>query len=99
MPKDFQQVTALPAEHVEIADMGIAVQCLLNLQDCSSHAACPSHRSPARHELQTAEQSSTEHSHYTPQRHQADIMPNLDGCSVRQRDLDLAVGRLFHSPC
>ena len=37
MPKDFQQVTAFPAEHVKITDMRIAAQCLLNLQGKTVH--------------------------------------------------------------
>jgi hypothetical protein len=52
----------------------------------------------ARHERQTAEQSSTQHSQHASQRRQADIMPNLDRCPVRQRDLYLAVRHLFRSP-
>src|ERR1700760_460787 len=37
MPKNFQQVTAFPAEDVEIARMWIAVQRLLNLQGEAVH--------------------------------------------------------------
>ena len=94
VPKNFQQVAAFPAEHVKIADMWIAVQQLLNLQgdDCSSRAACRSRQSPARREHQTAGQSSAQHAHHAPQRHQANIVPNLDRCSVGQRDLDPDVG-------
>ena len=61
-------------------------------QDCSFHGACRSHPSPARREHQTAEQSSTQHAHHAPQRHHADIMPDLHRRSIGQRDLNL-VGR------
>jgi hypothetical protein len=37
MPKDFQKVTAFPAEHVKITGMWIAMQRLLNLQGKTVH--------------------------------------------------------------
>jgi hypothetical protein len=60
--------------------MWITMQRLLNLQGKTVHPTphVGPYQSPAKRELQTAEQSSTQHSHYAPQRHQADIMPNLD---------------------
>ena len=72
-----RMATAFPAEHVEIADMWVAVQ-----RDCSSHGACPSRPSPARREHQMAGQSSAQHAHHPSQRHQADIVPNRDRCPV-----------------
>jgi len=38
MPKNFQQVTAFPAEHVKVAGMRIPMQRLLNLQSETVHA-------------------------------------------------------------
>ena len=46
MPKNFQQVTAFPAEDVKIANMWIPVQRFLNLQcktvHSTAHVSCPS---------------------------------------------------------
>ena len=39
MPKNFQQVTALPAEHIQITSMWITMQRLLNLQGKTVHPA------------------------------------------------------------
>jgi len=45
MPKNFQKVTAFPAEHVKIAGMWIAMQRFLNLQGKTVHSAPhPRHR-------------------------------------------------------
>src|SRR5690348_10936012 len=41
MPKNFQQVTAFPAEHVQITSVRVATQRLLNLQGKTVHA--PTH--------------------------------------------------------
>ena len=95
MPKDFQQIAALAAEHVKIAGMRIAMQRLLHLQvpGCSCRGACPSSRSPARPAHPMAAQSSAQHRHHTAQRHQADIAANPDAGAVRQGDLDPVRGR------
>ena len=67
------------------------------MRGCSCRDAYRSCPLPTRRERQTAEQSSTQHTHHASQRHQADIMPNFDRCPIGQRDLDLATGQLRRS--
>src|ERR1700722_10549528 len=93
MPKNLGEIAPTPAEDVEIAGMGIALQALLNRQSQALHAAAhvrvPS-GDPDPDAARYRDHRRAQNIEDPPQRLSVDILVNADALAITELDLDQA---------